>query len=113
MSKAYGWMTQTFIASGAPSDMIIPLAKAFEQAGIQARYIAREGMAETGPDAMCYAFYADTIRTLLPVMQKFNVTTPEEVQVETLAGRLRDEAMAHQAFFISIHMINAYGRTPA
>jgi ubiquinone/menaquinone biosynthesis C-methylase UbiE len=113
MSKVWGWMVQTFRVSGMPIDVGVQLIRAFDRAGIQAQHIVREGVIETGPDALGYAVYADAARTLLPAMQKLNIATPEEVQVETLASRLRDEAVASQAFFIPIHLIGAYGRIPA
>lgn len=113
MLKTWDWMSQAAMAAGIPGDVGIQLMRAFDQAGIQARHIAREGILETGPDALGYVFHVDGIRALLPLLQKFNVATPEEVGLETLESRLRDEAAACQAVFIPIYFLNAYGRTPA
>jgi len=113
MSKVWDWLVQTNVAINFPLDMGIQVTRAFDQAGIHARHIVQEGVVETGPDALSYGIYTELMRAALPLMQKKNIATPEEVQLETLAGRLRDEAVACQAFFISLHFLSAYGRTPA
>jgi hypothetical protein len=41
-----------------------------------------------------YEFAAGTVRTLLSLMEKFGIATAEEVGVETLAARLREDMVA-------------------
>ena len=112
MTQTYHWIEQTLKAGGMPSDMSQKLMQAFDKAGISTRHIVREGVIESGPEAMCYEYYADIIRTVLPIMEKIKIATTEEIQLETLAGRLRDEAVANQALFIPIFFVSAYGRLP-
>jgi hypothetical protein len=42
---------------------------------------------EGGPDSPAYEYVANTVRTLLPVMDKLGGAKAEEVQIETLAQR--------------------------
>ena len=112
MSQVYGWISRTLLEAGTPGDIGATLVRAFDQADIQGRHIAREGMLESGPQAMGYDYYADVIQTLLPLMEKIKVATAAEVQLDTLAARLREEAVSRQAIFIPIFFIGAYGRKP-
>src|SRR5829696_3495629 len=41
-----------------------------------------------------YEFAAGTLRSLLPLIEKFGIVTAEEVEVDTLAERLREELVA-------------------
>jgi SAM-dependent methyltransferase len=113
MAKVYGWFTQIYTAAGMHIDIGIQLSRVFDQAGIQARHIVRQGVIESGPDATGYHIYADFIRTALPIIQKNNIATPEEIELETLYSRLRDEAIAYQAFLTPFYFAYAYGRMPA
>ena len=51
-------------------------------------------------------------RTLLPLMQQTGVATAEEVGVDTLAARLRDEAVAKKAVLVLPPLIGAWARKP-
>lgn len=68
---------------------------------------------EHGPDAQGYAWIEQLTRTLLPLMQKTGVATPEEVMVDTLAARIREEAVAKQAVLVLSPFIGAWAYTPA
>ncbi len=48
---------------------------------------------ERGVEAGAFEQVAQVTRTLVPVMEKTGVATAAEVDVDTLAARLRDEAM--------------------
>ena len=68
---------------------------------------------EHGPDAQGYAWIEQLTRTLLPLMQKTGVATPEEVKVDTLAARIREEAVAKKAVLVLPPLIGAWANTPA
>ena len=66
---------------------------------------------ERGPDAQMYHQVAQITRTLLPLMERTGVATAEEVGVETLAERMRAEAVALDATVVSPAFIGAWART--
>jgi len=112
MEKVFGWLTQTFIAADKPRDMAAQLIRAFDITGIESRHIIREGIYETGDNAVSFTFFEDIMKPLIPIMDKLNIVKPEEVQVDTLAERLRHEALAHHAHFITAQLVGAYGHLP-
>jgi hypothetical protein len=67
---------------------------------------------EHGPDAEGYVWIAQLTRSLLPVMEKTGVATAEEVQVETLAARLREEALEKDATLVLPPFVGAWTQLP-
>jgi hypothetical protein len=53
-----------------------------------------------GPDSPLYALTEQMTRSLLPVMERTGVAAATEVGVDTLAVRLRDEAVAQDAVLV-------------
>ena len=53
------------------------------------------------------------MRTLMPLMVKMGLTTEKDIDIETLADRMRDEAVQARAFFIPINLVGAFGCTKA
>jgi hypothetical protein len=47
-----------------------------------------------GPDFAGYAYLAGVFRSILPLLERFDIATASEVDIETLADRLREEMVA-------------------
>jgi hypothetical protein len=60
-----------------------------------------------------YTAIADLMRTLLPTMEALGIATADEVDVDTLASRISDEAVAAGATLIWMSLIGAASRKPA
>ena len=58
------------------------------------RFLRAETIIGGGPDCGCYSYLAGVFRSILPLMERFGVATPDEVAIETLADRLREETVA-------------------
>jgi CheY-like chemotaxis protein len=58
-----------------------------------------------------YSYGANTVRSLLPMMEKLGVATADEVGIDTLADRLRDEVVSHNAVIATISLISGWTRT--
>jgi hypothetical protein len=50
------------------------------------------------------------LRSLLPIIVQFGITTEEEVDVETYAERLRAEAVSQHKLVVGPMMISAWTR---
>ncbi len=67
---------------------------------------------EHGPDSPIFNLVAQMTRVMLPLMQRTGAATAEEVCVETLAERMRAEAVALDATLVTPPWIGAWTRTP-
>lgn len=86
------------------------LRRIYQQAGlpgVQAMAMLRY---ENGPDSAIYTWIEQLTRTLLPLMQQTGVATAEEVQVDTLAGRMRQEAVEKECTLITPPLVAAWAR---
>jgi hypothetical protein len=71
-----------------------------------------ESIVETGPDAASYAWITDAIRSMLPLIERFGVATAAEVDIDTLAERLRAETVAVDAVLKTPDVVSAWTRAP-
>jgi hypothetical protein len=103
---------QTFTRVGAEARAGQRLAQIFQEAGLPAPQMILHARVERGPDSPIYTLVAQLTRVMLPLMQRTGVATAEEVGVETLAERMRAEAVALDATLVYPALIGAWARTP-
>jgi 2-polyprenyl-3-methyl-5-hydroxy-6-metoxy-1,4-benzoquinol methylase len=101
---------QTFTRAGADIQTGLKLARIFQEAGLPAPQMILGARVESGPDSLIYAQVEQVSRTLLPLMERTNVATPEAVGIDTLAARMREEAVANRATLVSPLLIGAWTR---
>jgi SAM-dependent methyltransferase len=85
-------LQETYQRAGVDMEMGLKLYSAFIAAGLPAPSMRAERPIGGGPDYPGYHFLAKSIRGALPIMEQLGVATGEEIGIESLAERLRDEA---------------------
>ncbi len=102
-----------FEQSGAHIGMGLHLYRAFVDAGLPEPTLHFE-TPMGGPAAWPgYEFLANSIRSILPLMEAYGIATAEEVEVDTLAERLRAEVVAAKRPLLLPPHITAYAALPA
>lgn len=89
--QAVDWCIQAFQRVGVEPRMGMKLFSTFRAAGLpdpQLRYDAAIG---TGPEWAGYELLEGIVRELMPLILKFDIATAQEIRIETLAARLREE----------------------
>jgi SAM-dependent methyltransferase len=104
---------QTFARAGLDDRTGLKLARIYRDAGLPAPETLQGARVESGPDSPVYAYVAQTTRTLLPLMERTGVATATEVEVDTLAARLREQVVAADATVVPPPLIGAWTRKPA
>lgn len=87
------------------------LYRVFLEAGLPGPELIVEAAAGGGPDWPGYAYVAETIRNLLPALRDRTGLDPREVDVDTLADRLRDECVRSRGIQMLPIMYGAWART--
>ena len=92
--RLIGWAKEVFERSGAHVSMGSDLYRAFVDAGLPEP--ALEGTALVGCSAGWpgYQYVADSVESVLPLLEEYGIATSEEAAVKTLPERLRKEVMA-------------------
>jgi ubiquinone/menaquinone biosynthesis C-methylase UbiE len=111
--QCLNWLLGTFERAGFEIDMGSKLFATFLEAGLPAPQMIVGGRAEGGPNSPVYDYIAATLRSLLPVAERLGVACAAEVEIETLAERLRQEAVQHNACIMPPPLIGAWTRTAA
>jgi SAM-dependent methyltransferase len=91
------WWYQTAQRAGLELHMGVKLPAAFRRAGLPVDRVHFDTLIGGGPDFPGYDYVTDVMRSILPLMEQFGVATAAEVDVETLAQRIRDEVVAKDA----------------
>ena len=91
--------------------MGLSLYPTFIAAGLPPPELHLECAVGGGDRAFAWA-WANVMRGVLPLMERFGITTAAELQPDTLAKRLLDELRPAQGIVISPPMIGAWARLP-
>jgi ubiquinone/menaquinone biosynthesis C-methylase UbiE len=106
-------INQTFLRAGIDLRTGLKLPSIFQEAGLPVPKTLQMARVEHGPDAQGYAWIAELTRTLLPVMQQTGVATADEIGLDSLASRIRDEVVRKNAVLVMPPLIGAWAHKPA
>ncbi|MBE7555938.1 MAG: class I SAM-dependent methyltransferase [Anaerolineales bacterium] len=107
------WTTPPPGRGGPDLQMGSKLYRTYLDAGLPAPQLRLDAPIGGGPDWPGYAFTAETIHILLPILQQMGTTTAEEVDIETLAERLRMEVVGQRGVQMLPIVIGAWARKPS
>ena len=106
------WMVSAFERVGVETEMGLKLHSAFTAAGLP-RPQTRMDVHLMGPDdPLGPRVGAHSLRSLLPVMERFGLARAEEVGIETFAERLHAALVADGAMTCWPPLVGAWTRVP-
>lgn len=89
--QIYDWMLRCFQMAGVETQMGLKLYGAFLEVGFSEPQIRLEAPLGGGSDWDGYDYLANSVRSMLPLLLKFGIATAAEVEIDSLAKRLREE----------------------
>jgi SAM-dependent methyltransferase len=113
MSRVEHWVITAFERAGAEPDMGLKLPATFRATGLAEPESYAAARPVAGADSAGYEVLAAVTRSLLPAIEKFGIATAAEVDIDTLADRLRDATVAADACWLSPVMVGAWARIGA
>ncbi len=105
-------LQETYRRAGVDMEMGIKLYSAFIAAGLPAPSIRAERPIGGGPNYPGHHFLAESTRSALPIMEQLGVATAEDIGIETLYERLRDEAVGLGGAVAWPSLMGAWTRKP-
>jgi hypothetical protein len=91
--------------------MGLRLPQTFRDAGLPMPQVLVHTRISACGDLSCFEQVAAVTRTLLPTMEKLGIATSREVDIDSLAARLADEALAMDATVAAPLFVGAWART--
>jgi 2-polyprenyl-3-methyl-5-hydroxy-6-metoxy-1,4-benzoquinol methylase len=111
-NRMRSWIIASLQAGGANPYMGSNLLRTFLAAGLPRPTMIAATRVESGPDSLIYEHHAQIVRSLLPLAKRAGVTIPEEIAVEALADRFREDAVAYERATFESRMVGAWTRLP-
>ena len=112
MNQLITWILDVFAHSGAHLNMGIGLYKAFVDAGLPAPAMHLESPIGAAKSWTGYRYMATIFQSFLPLLEKYGLATPDQVDVGTLASRIRQEVIrSKRPFFLPLH-VTAHATLP-
>jgi SAM-dependent methyltransferase len=108
--KCSYYLLETFACAGFDLDMGGKLFATFLDAGLRPPQMVAAARLEGGAQAPIYDYLANTLRSLLPMAERFGVATAAEVDIDGVAERLRREAVENNACIMLPPLVGAWTR---
>ncbi len=113
VEQCWSWAVAACQQAGIALNMGLRLHHTFVQAGLPAPEMQLQGRATSPDEQLAFTFLAETVRTLLPLIERFGIASAAEVEVDTLAARLQAEAQAQQSTLVASMLVGAWTRRSA
>jgi hypothetical protein len=110
--RVTSWLNDAIHWVGVHDRVGLSFRRLFAAAGLPAPALRMEVLLGGGPDLVGYRYYAEAVRSILPLMERYGIVTAAEVDIETLADRLRAEALAVEATLTLPPLAAAWVRKP-
>ncbi len=112
MNDLIEWGRTVFERSGAHVDMGMELYKAFVDAGLPEPTLHYEAPMGGPEDWPGFEYLANSFRSILPLLEAYEIATADEVDVDTLTERIQTEVAASKRPIMLPPHITAYAHLP-
>jgi SAM-dependent methyltransferase len=109
--QTYRLTTLPFQRAGGNLHAGMQLPAMFAAAGLHSPHMRYEASIGADRDWPGFAMRADDVRTFLPLIVQFGLATEEEIDINTLADRLREETVGHGGAARLPVVVSAWTRT--
>jgi SAM-dependent methyltransferase len=108
--QAWNWWLEATRRAGLERQMGLKLYGLFLDAGLPPPEMRLERVMGGGPDWGGYDHLASLVRGLLPLIVQGGIATAEEVAIDTLAQRLREEVVSQRGVVMGLSLVSALTR---
>jgi hypothetical protein len=88
------------------------LAEAYIDAGLPRPNVHLYAPMGSGPDWLGYEYLAQAIRNLVPMLVQYGIATEAEVDIDTLADRLRHDVVSQHGSATLVHHVGGWAHKP-
>ncbi len=110
MGQLGDWVVEVFERSGANGNMGMELYRVFVDAGLPEPTLDAGLLIGGSADWPGYSYVANSFQSVLPLLEHYGIATAEEVDVETIPRRVRDEIVASKRPVVIPPHIGAWTR---
>jgi SAM-dependent methyltransferase len=111
--EAARWLMEALRGSGARPDLGLEMHSLFLDCGLPAPAMRVDAVVSGEAESPVCELLAEAVRSVVPTLQKLNIASPAQVQIDSLADRLRKEVVARRAVVMSYGLVGAWASKPA
>jgi len=112
LDKMARWILEAFRRSGTDTELGIKLRQLFLRAGFREPHLHADRFMGGGSAWVGYAHLAGLTKSLLPLIEAGGIATAAELEVDTLARRLRDEILSTDSVVLYTVLVRAWAQRP-
>jgi hypothetical protein len=112
-NEAARWLGEALRGSGARPELGLEMHSLFLDSGLPAPSMRVDALVSGEAESPVYKLLAETVRSLVPTLVKLSIASPDHVQIDSLADRMREEVVARRAVAMSYGLVGAWARKPA
>jgi hypothetical protein len=106
--EASRWLGDALRGSGARPELGLEMHSLFLDSGLSAPSMRVDAVISGAAESPVYSLLAEAVRSLVPTLQKLNIASPANVQIDSLADRIRNEVLARRAVVVSYGLVGAW-----
>jgi len=107
------WLFEALRASGARPDLGLEMHSLFLDSGLPTPRMRMDAVVSGQDDSPVYLLLAEAVRSVVPTLEKLNIASTAQVQIDSLADRMRKEVSAKRGVAMSYGLVGAWSRKPS
>lgn len=104
------WLADALRSSGARPDLGLEMHSLFLDSGLPSPKMRMDAIVSGQEDSPVYKLLAEAVRSLVPTLEKLNIASTAQVQIDSLADRMRKEVSAKRGLAMSYGLVGAWAR---
>lgn len=112
MNRIQNHFVELFKRATPHPNVGIRLFHLMTQAGLQQPKCRMECLVDGGPDSPFYEWFSETVRSVAPKLEALGLVTAAELDLDTLTGRIREQALSLQACVPAAPVGSAFAYKP-
>jgi len=111
-NEAARWLAEALRGSGARPELGLEMHSLFLECGLPAPRMRMDALVSGEEDSPVYKLVAEAVRILLPTVEGLSIASAAQVQIDSLADRMREEVVAKRGVAISYGVVGAWAKKP-
>ena len=110
--EAARWLSEGLRSSGARPELGLEMHSLFLDCGLPEPRMRMDAVVSGEAESPVYELLAEAVRSLVPTVEKLKIASPAQIQIDSLADRIRQEVLLRRAVVMSYGLVGAWARKP-
>ena len=104
------WLAEALRGSGARPELGLEMHALFLDCGLPEPTMRMDTLVSGEEESSVYKLLAEAVRSLIPTLERLNIASAAQVEIETLMDRMRKEVAAKRGVAMSYGLVGAWSK---